>query len=90
VRADRPAVPMNLLLVQSCITDLPECRLAALRDNSDLGQPGVRIDVFDFEHEHLVHLLSMARGVSCQSVGRPATWPFRSSAHGSAACWTVL
>ena len=54
VRADRPAGPMNLLLVQSCITDLLEGRLAALSDYGDLGKPGISIDVFDLEDEHLV------------------------------------
>lgn len=60
VRSDRPAVPVNLLLVQSCITDLLERRLVALCGYGDLGQPGVCIDVFDLEDEHLVHVLSIA------------------------------
>ena len=51
---------MNLLLVQSCITDLPEGRLAALCNYGDLGHPGVCIDVFNLEDEHLVHVLSIA------------------------------
>ena len=61
VYARRPAISMNLLLVQSCITDLLERRLTALGDYGDLGQPGVRVNVLDLEYEHLPHVLRMAR-----------------------------
>ncbi len=82
VGADRPAVPMSLLLVQSCITDLLECHLTALCDYGDPSQPGVRIDVFDLE-TNTSSTCSASHGRVLSTVWTSGDAAFRTSGHAA-------